>query len=530
MPELPRLDDRSYEDLVTEARALIPAYAPDWTDHNPSDPGIALLELFAWLAEMLIYRTDQIADPHRIAFLRLLNGPDWAAPEPIDVASEVGAALRAVRERWRAVTPDDYVAIVPGAAPGRIARVHCAARRDLEAAPGGDAPGTVSVVILPELAGDVRIVGDDGGERSVVEGVSATLPDDASRSVWIGASSAFAGVRITLASPGAGYTLRFQYHDGTQWRGFQADDGTAALTRSGTVTFAPPAGWAPKPDNDPARYWIRVTTTTTASRAARARRIAAAMPRPDAALLSAVRAHLEPRRILTTRPAVVGAAFVPVGVEALVAREPDASRDAVHAEIAARLEAFLDPLSGGPDGAGWPLGRPVYLRELEQLLDGVPGVDHVPDVLAESPAGASPAATPMLHPDGDPVGLDIGASRLPDARIDEQRIVSAVSFVSVRVGLVVTVTQGAQAPAVRAAVKAAVRAFMHPLHGGPSGGAGEWPAADLEAAVRAVPGVAQATADLATEPDRVIRDSAGLQVLKLKDGELVEVTTEIALS
>jgi hypothetical protein len=71
---------------------------------------------------------------------------------------------------------------------------------------------------------------------------------------------------------------------------------------------------------------------------------------------------------------------------------------------------------------------------------------------------------------------------------------------------------------------------MHPLYGGPSGGAGEWPAADLEARVRAVAGVTQATTELATEPDRVIRDSAGLQVLKLKDGELVDVTTEIAVS
>ena len=44
---LPQLDDRSYDDLIAEARALIPAFAPEWTDHNPSDPGIALLELFA---------------------------------------------------------------------------------------------------------------------------------------------------------------------------------------------------------------------------------------------------------------------------------------------------------------------------------------------------------------------------------------------------------------------------------------------------------------------------------------------------
>jgi hypothetical protein len=528
MPELPRLDDVTYDDLVTEARSLIPAYAPEWTDHNPSDPGIALLELFAWLGEMLIYRADQVPDAHRLAFVRLLRGPDWAPPASPDVDAEVGEALRLVRERWRAVTPEDYVAIVPGAAPGRIARVHCAPRRDLAAAPAVDAPGTVSVVIVPALAHEVRIAGDEATEPRVIEeGTSFRLPDDTTRSVWVGATSPFAGLRVALTGSGVGYTLRFQYHDGTQWRGFQADDGTAAMTRSGTIAFSPPAGWAPRPGDDPPRYWMRFSTTTAAATAPIVRRVAPAMPTPDAALVAAVRAHLEPRRILTTRPVVVGPAFVPVGVEALVARTPDADPDELRRAVAARLDAFLDPLTGGPDGTGWPLGRPVYHGELEQLIDGLGGVDHVPDVAASSPSGAG---TPLLHPDGDRVGLDVGANRLPDARIDEARIVSAVTFVSVRVRAAVKIADGAQQAAVRAAVKAAVRAFMHPLYGGPSGGAGEWPAADLEARVRAVAGVTQATAELASEPDRVIRDSAGLQVLKLKDGELVDVTTEIAVS
>ena len=184
-------------------------------------------------------------------------------------------------------------------------------------------------------------------------------------------------------------------------------------------------------------------------------------------------------------------------------------------------------MTGGPEGSGWPLGRPVYHGELEQLIDGVPGVDHVPDVAAVSPSGSG---APLLHPDGDRVGLDVGAYRLPDARIDEARIITASAFVSVRVRLAVKIAQGAQQAAVRAAVKAAVREFMHPLYGGPSGAAGEWPAADLDARVRFVAGVSNAMAELSTDPDRVIRDSAGLQVLKLRDGEFVDVTTEVDVS
>jgi predicted phage baseplate assembly protein len=72
---LPRLDDRTYADLVEEARRLIPSFDPSWTDHNPSDPGITLIELFAWLTEMLLYRMDRVPEAHVRTFLKLLGGP-----------------------------------------------------------------------------------------------------------------------------------------------------------------------------------------------------------------------------------------------------------------------------------------------------------------------------------------------------------------------------------------------------------------------------------------------------------------------
>src|SRR5262245_56140735 len=69
----PNLDDRAWQDLVDEARSLIPKYAPDWTDHNPSDLGITLIELFAWLVEGLIYRLNRVPDKNYDAFLNLLG-------------------------------------------------------------------------------------------------------------------------------------------------------------------------------------------------------------------------------------------------------------------------------------------------------------------------------------------------------------------------------------------------------------------------------------------------------------------------
>lgn len=77
----PNLDDRNFEQIFTDLVSLIPRYCPQWTDHNPSDPGITLLELFAWLAETLQYRMNQIPEKNYMSFLNLL-GITLKGPEP----------------------------------------------------------------------------------------------------------------------------------------------------------------------------------------------------------------------------------------------------------------------------------------------------------------------------------------------------------------------------------------------------------------------------------------------------------------
>jgi predicted flap endonuclease-1-like 5' DNA nuclease len=69
----PRLDDRSFEELVRETRSRIPLYLPAWTDVNESDPGITLLQLQAWLAETILYRLNQLPDLNYLKFLELLG-------------------------------------------------------------------------------------------------------------------------------------------------------------------------------------------------------------------------------------------------------------------------------------------------------------------------------------------------------------------------------------------------------------------------------------------------------------------------
>jgi hypothetical protein len=69
----PNLDDRNFADLVEEAKQLIRQKSPDWTDLGVSDPGIVMLELFAYLTDVMLYRLNRIPDKAYIEFLRLLG-------------------------------------------------------------------------------------------------------------------------------------------------------------------------------------------------------------------------------------------------------------------------------------------------------------------------------------------------------------------------------------------------------------------------------------------------------------------------
>src|SRR6185295_18209599 len=76
---IPTLDDRRYQDLFDEALARIPVHTPEWTNFNKSDPGVTLIEVFAFLTENLLYRSNQIPERNRRKFLKLIGVPLQAA-------------------------------------------------------------------------------------------------------------------------------------------------------------------------------------------------------------------------------------------------------------------------------------------------------------------------------------------------------------------------------------------------------------------------------------------------------------------
>ncbi|MGI8792825.1 MAG: putative baseplate assembly protein [Acidimicrobiales bacterium] len=82
----PNLDDRSFQDLVDEAKRMVQQRCPTWTDHNVSDPGVTLIETFAYMVDQLMWRMNKVPDRVYIKFLEMLGlelQPPSAAQAPV---------------------------------------------------------------------------------------------------------------------------------------------------------------------------------------------------------------------------------------------------------------------------------------------------------------------------------------------------------------------------------------------------------------------------------------------------------------
>ena len=148
------LDDKKFEELVKEAVARIPIYAPDWTDHNVHDPGITFIELFAWLAEMQIYRLNRISDESYWKFLTLVGIPDHTTAasggettEKLEEAKNL--ARKDMKMVYRAVTSADYEHLAMNTPEVEVARAKAIPRYHPSQG-DSEVPGVVTVVVVPD--------------------------------------------------------------------------------------------------------------------------------------------------------------------------------------------------------------------------------------------------------------------------------------------------------------------------------------------------------------------------------------------
>ncbi|MBO9556785.1 putative baseplate assembly protein [Cellulomonas sp.] len=118
------------------------------------------------------------------------------------------------------------------------------------------------------------------------------------------------------------------------------------------------------------------------------------VPSPES--LAAIAEHLEERRPVGARVIVEPPFYQGVTVVARLSPRPRAAVPMLEAEAVRALNRYFDPLRGGPDGEGWPFGRPVQAGEVYAVLQRLPGTEIVEDVKIF-------AADPLTGRRGDPV-------------------------------------------------------------------------------------------------------------------------------
>lgn len=257
---VPDLDDRRFQDLVDEAKRLIPEFCPEWTNHNLSDPGVALIELFAWMSEMVLFRVNQLPDALYTRFLNLVGiEPFPASPATVDLTF------------WLAGASDQPVLVPAGTTVGT----------DGESGPVVVFTTTEDLVISqPRLAAALVSTGGDSVLRSVWDDLTyggvpvpcfvsdPLTPGDA---LCLGFESSLAGnaVQLTIDASIEGIgvdpadpPLAWEVWGGEAWLPTHVhEDTTGGLNRRGTITLLVPLAHEPLSLGDTRAFWLRARLT-----------------------------------------------------------------------------------------------------------------------------------------------------------------------------------------------------------------------------------------------------------------------------
>lgn len=278
---VPTLDDRTYDSIVAEMRARIARYTPEWkpvwTDVNDSDPGITMLQVFAWLGETLTYRMNRVPALLQLKFLQLL-GIELAPAEPARVEMTFGVSADAATPSTVIVPKGTQViAETEGGGPPLVfeaERALVCLKHPLTAVLTFDGTTYAEATAHNTEASGFQPFGPAPHAGSaVLFGFGATdqpFPaTDLSLFVWVDESRGGAAP-VTCGPSGGRFdpaTLAWQYWDGADWARLTVlKDETAALTRSGQVVLRTRAdalapatiAVAPSP-----LYWVRAAVERT---------------------------------------------------------------------------------------------------------------------------------------------------------------------------------------------------------------------------------------------------------------------------
>jgi predicted phage baseplate assembly protein len=253
----PELDDRRFQDLVDDAKRLVQQRCPEWTDHNVSDPGVTLIEAFAYMVDQLLYRLNQVPDRHYMKFMELLGVqlfPATAArtevtfwlssPQPVEIVIPAGTVVSTPRTESSQATVRFTSTKDLGIVPCEVS--HLA----VQPTEGAWADRTSDIRVAPlrcfsaqPLVGDVLAIG-----------LSAATPRCA---VNIRMDCRIEGVGVDPMDP----PLVWEAFDGETWVACElGSDSTGGMNRAGDVVLHLPESHTMALVHGTRAAWIRART------------------------------------------------------------------------------------------------------------------------------------------------------------------------------------------------------------------------------------------------------------------------------
>jgi hypothetical protein len=487
----PRLDDRTFADLTAEAAQLIGVRCPTWTDRSPHDPGMVLVEAFAYLTEVLLYRLNRLPEKAYVELLRLLGvtiTPPSAAvatlvfslPGPAEAPVVIPRGTQATSRRPGAAgapavfaTADETV--IPAGQREATARAfHCDVVEGELLGVGTGLPGQSYAVSRPPI---VAQTGDDLDLVVAVEATPQELSPDVP-SLTLGDKAYRVWREVSRVADGG--SDRFVY---------------VADRFAGTISFAPAVSLVdvrgvlePVPtahDEVPAR-----------SREIRAwyRRGGGAEGNVGAGEIAALKAPLRsgPSLTVTNREPAMGGRPAETVANAML-RGPEELRALRRAVTAADFERLARRAGGVAraravaQAALWRHGRPGTVEVL--LVPELPD-----DVRGPSDAGVGAAA--LRDHQGSATLTAIQGDLDARRPLGTQCVVSWARYKTVTVKATVRAHRAADRAAVRERVRGRLHRYIDPLPAAAGDGAG-WgfgeplPASTVYHLIQSEPGVAR---------------------------------------
>lgn len=255
----PNLDDRRFQQLVDDAKRLISTRCPEWSDHNVSDPGVTLIEAFAFMVDELHYRLNRVPDRLYITFLDLLGvtlhppAPARAEllfrlsaprPEPVVVPAGAEAGTRRSDGDEPVVFATDEELVIPPRSLTHIGRgepVEVRVVHTEDALPG---EGTIAAFQSQPRAGNALHFGlDDAAPRCLVS---------------LSLECSVRGVGVDPTDP----PWQWQAWTGRSWKACRiVSDGTGGLNQNGEVEILVPAEHVVSVMGGVRAGWVRCVVT-----------------------------------------------------------------------------------------------------------------------------------------------------------------------------------------------------------------------------------------------------------------------------